>query len=191
MSRKRRGGSVGRSTPDAKRVCRQSTAEEQYGAEADQTPVLRQERLSPSFPILQSANLQPSPNPQIEERPPNPQIEERLQPLPQPLPPALSYCHSNFKNTCSVGEMTFICNICQAAKFQEESKAICCGNGKYSLDPYPNLPAPIKELFNGDSVDSEHFLKNIRRYNCAFQMTSFGCKEVQTHGWNPNFKIQG
>ena len=22
-------------------------------------------------------------------------------------------------------------------------------------------------------------------------MTSFGCKEVQTHGWNPNFKIQG
>ena len=86
--------------------------------------------------------------------------------------------------------MTFICNTCQAAKFQEESKAICCGNGKYSLDPYPNLPAPIKELFNGDSADSEHFLKNIRRYNCAFQITSFGFKEVQTHGWNPNFKIQ-
>ena len=93
--------------------------------------------------------------------------------------------------SCSVGEMTFICNICKAAKFQEESKAICCGNGKYNLDPYPNLPAPIKELFNGDSADSEHFLKNIRRYNCAFQMTSFGCKEAQTHGWSPNFKIQG
>ena len=76
-------------------------------------------------------------------------------------------------------------------KFQEESKAICCGNGKYSLEPYQNLPAPIKELFNSDSADSEHFLKNIRRYNCVFQMTSFGCKEVQTHGWNPIFKIQG
>ena len=139
MPRKRRGGSIGLSTPDAKRVCGQRTEEEQYGAEADQTPVPRQERLSPSFPILQSPNLQPRPNPQIKERPPIPQIEERLQPLPQPSPPALSYCHSNFKNTCSVGEMTFIYNICQDAKLQEESKAICCGNGKYSQDSYPNL----------------------------------------------------
>ena len=44
MPRKRRGGSMGRSTPDAKRVCGQRTAEEQHGAEADQTPVPRQER---------------------------------------------------------------------------------------------------------------------------------------------------
>ena len=143
MPRKLRGGSIGRSTTGAKRVCRQRTAEEQHGAEADQTPVRRQERLSPSLPILQSPNLQPRPNPQIEERPPNPQFEELLQSLPQPPPPPLSYCHSNFKNTFSVGEMIFICNICEAAKFQEESKAICCGSGKYSLDPYPNLLAPI------------------------------------------------
>ena len=86
--------------------------------------------------------------------------------------------------------MTFIYNICQGAKFQEESKAICCGNGKYSLNPYPNLSAPIKELFNGDSADSEHFLKNIRRLNCAFQMTSFGCKEVQTMGGIPTLKFK-
>ena len=90
MPRKRRGGTIGRSTPDVKRVCRQRAAEEQYGAEADQTPVPRQERLSLYPPILHSPNLRPHPNPQIEERPPNPQIEERLQPLPKPPTPALS-----------------------------------------------------------------------------------------------------
>ena len=57
MPRKRRGGSIGRSTPDAKRACGQRTAEEQYGAEADQTPVPRQERLSPFLPILQYIGL--------------------------------------------------------------------------------------------------------------------------------------
>ena len=124
-------------------------------------------------------------------QPVNPQIDEIIQQRPVTTLPTFSYCGLNFKNTCSVGEMTFICNMCQAVKFQAESKAICCGNGKYSLDPYPNLPAPIKELFNGDSADSEHFLKNIRQYNCAFQMTSFGCKEVKMHGWNPSFKVQG
>ena len=177
MPRKRRGGSIGRSTPDAKRVCRQRTAEEQYRAEADQTPVSRQERLSPSFPILQSPNLQPSPNPKIEERPPNPQIEERLQPLPQPPPPPpLSYCHSNFKNICSVGEMTFICNICQGCEIPRRIKGYLLW--KWQVQSRPLIQIYLHLLKNCLMVipaDSEHFLKSIRRYNCAFQMTLFGC----------------
>ena len=32
---------------------------------------------------------------------------------------------------------------------------------------------------------------NLRKYNCAFQITSSGCKEINLSGWNPNFRIQG
>ena len=30
----------------------------------------------------------------------------------------------------------------------------------------------------------------MRKYNCAFQMTFFGCEEINLSGWNPNFRIQ-
>ena len=37
----------------------------------------------------------------------------------------------------------------------------------------------------------KQFLSNIRKNNCAFQMTSFGCHEINMTGFNPSFRIQG
>ena len=36
-----------------------------------------------------------------------------------------------------------------------------------------------------------NFLSNIRKYNSAFQMTSFGCNKITMAGFNPSFRIQG
>ena len=57
--------------------------------------------------------------------------------------------------------------------------------------PFPKPPRQIERLFKGESPESAHFLKHIRQYNSAFQMTSFGCNEVTLRGWNPSFRVQG
>ena len=68
---------------------------------------------------------------------------------------------------------------------------MCCSNGKIILHPLPKPPPELQNLYNGQSEKSIHFLENVRKYNSAFQMTSFGCNEVSSNGWNPTFRIQG
>ena len=68
---------------------------------------------------------------------------------------------------------------------------MCCSNQKVSLDFFPPLPEYLAHLYEPDRPGSQHFLSNIRKYNCAFQMTSFGCTEVHLPGWNPTFHVQG
>ena len=46
-------------------------------------------------------------------------------------------------------------------------------------------------LDEGTDSEGKHFLSNIWKYNCAFQMTSFGCYETTMSGFNPSFRIQG
>ena len=46
-------------------------------------------------------------------------------------------------------------------------------------------------LFEGDTQESREFLENIRRFNAAFAMSSFGSDIVRYGGWNPSFKIHG
>lgn len=116
--------------------------------------------------------------------------EHQTEPVHQ-KPPAFTYTDTNFDNSCSLGQMTNVCSHCNATKFQGETKSFCCGNGKHKLEALPPLPAEIRDLFTGNAPDSEHFLNNIRKYNCTFQMTSFGCKKVNVQGWNPNFRVQG
>lgn len=105
--------------------------------------------------------------------------------------PALHYSSVNFNNVCSIGELSHHCSHCNAIKFKNETKGFCCGNGKHKLDELPRLPPEIHDLYYGHSLHSEHFLSNLRKYNCVFQMTSFGCQEINITGWNPNFRIQG
>ena len=69
---------------------------------------------------------------------------------------------------------------------------ICCLNGKVSLPESENPPEPLHNLMSGLNGDeSKHFLKNIRKYNSAFQMTSFGANEQHLGGYMPTFKVQG
>ncbi|UYV74787.1 hypothetical protein LAZ67_12000976 [Cordylochernes scorpioides] len=53
-------------------------------------------------------------------------------------------------------------------------------------------PEPLRSLLSGENSDSVHFLRNIRKYNSCFQMTSFGA-ENQTHSvtFPTTFSIQG
>ena len=91
----------------------------------------------------------------------------------------------------SIGSMTHPCQYCGALKWPGEPPYMCCQNGKVRLPEYPAVPEDLKNLLLGYDQDSAEFLKNIRAYNSAFQMTSFGSNRVIEPGWMPTFKVQG
>ena len=73
-----------------------------------------------------------------------------------------------------------------------EAPGMYCSNGKVNLPLISNIPEPLKSLLLLENHDSKQFVNNIRKYNFAFQMTSFGCTErVCLLGFMPTFKVQG
>ncbi|GBP26633.1 hypothetical protein EVAR_18270_1 [Eumeta japonica] len=68
---------------------------------------------------------------------------------------------------------------------------MCCLQGKVKLEEILPPPEPLHSLLTGDHQKSKQFMRNIRRYNNAFQMTSFKSKQVVERGFMPTFKIQG
>ena len=83
------------------------------------------------------------------------------------------------------------CSNCGALKFEKETDSLCCSKGKVQLDVFPQPQPFLQHLYEGVDSNGKHFLANIRKYNSAFQMTSFGCNEVSMAGFNPSFRIQG
>ena len=114
-----------------------------------------------------------------------PSQDVQIPPANNPRPTAFSFCDNNIIKICSIGEMKIIWAHCNALKFQAETKDLCCGNGKHKLKPSPNLAIEIVDLFKGNTVESEHYLGNIRLYGWLFQMTYVCCKEIHLQGWNP------
>ena len=92
-----------------------------------------------------------------------------------------------------IGEMRVECSFgCGALKFPREPKGMCCTSGKLTIEKMPKPPPePLLSLFEGNTTESKEFLKNPRRYNAAFAMTSFGAEIVTYSGWTPQFKIHG
>ena len=94
--------------------------------------------------------------------------------------------------SADVGPMTKICPFCSALLFVGETANFCCMNGKVRLGNLNDLPEEIDHLFRSDDLIANEFRKNLRQYNCIFQMTSFGAKEITSrNGWNPSVIIQG
>ena len=93
-------------------------------------------------------------------------------------PPALNYHPTNFINVCNVGGLTIQYDKCNASKFKKETKEFSCGNGKYKLDILPPLPQESNALYSGNSLHSEHFLSNLRKYKCTFQITFLAVKKL-------------
>ena len=91
----------------------------------------------------------------------------------------------------SIGSRTHPCAHCGALKWPGEVPSMCCQGGKVRLPQFPDVPDELKNLILGHDENSAHFLQNIRSYNSAFQMTSFGCNRIQEHGFMPTFKIRG
>ena len=105
---------------------------------------------------------------------------------------ALDYQADNFYNTTDVSALSVTCSKCGALKFPKETDSLCCSKGNVQLSEYPQLqPFLQQHLYEGIDSNGKHFLANIRKYNCAFQTTSFGCNEVAMAGFNPSFRIQG
>ncbi|UYV73206.1 hypothetical protein LAZ67_10002175 [Cordylochernes scorpioides] len=92
----------------------------------------------------------------------------------------------------SLGMMDTTCRFCGALRWKDESSGMCCSNGKVRLPLIDLPPEPLRSLLSGENSDSVHFLRNIRKYNSCFQMTSFGA-ENQTHSvtFPTTFSIQG
>ncbi|KAL8563363.1 hypothetical protein ACOMHN_008202 [Nucella lapillus] len=80
---------------------------------------------------------------------------------------------------------------CGAFCFKDESKGFCCSNGLISLDAFPPPPPFLGQLLDSTDNASMDFKKNIRYYNNAFQITSFGYHEAAVPGWNPTIRVQG
>jgi len=70
--------------------------------------------------------------------------------------------------------MDKVCPHCTAMKFKGEAPGMCCASGKVKLPELEQPKEPLKSLLNKITYDSKYFLKNIRKYNSCFQMTSFG-----------------
>jgi hypothetical protein len=100
----------------------------------------------------------------------------------------------DYKNdpACLIQSMNLRCQHCSALKWKNEAPGMCCSGGKVQIPLLTDPPHVLQNLYNGDSEDSAHFLRCIRRYNSCFQMTSFGTtKEIKEPGYMPTFKIQG
>ncbi|XP_028968047.1 uncharacterized protein LOC114828365 [Galendromus occidentalis] len=83
------------------------------------------------------------------------------------------------------------CQFCRALKFKNETAGMCCANGQVKLPDLRSPPQTLRALVAGETSESKHFLKNIRKYNSAFQMTSFGATETFNDEFMPTFKCQG
>ena len=72
-------------------------------------------------------------------------------------------------------------------------RQMCCNNGRVNLPPLQVPPEPLQALLLRTSPHSTNFHANIRQYNGAFQMTSFGTTglDAREHGYMPTFRIQG
>ena len=104
---------------------------------------------------------------------------------------ALNYHPDNFSYTTHVGTLSVECTHCGALKFPQETESFCCPKGNVQLEPFPQPHPFLQHLYEGTGSNSKHFLTNIRKYNSAFQMTSFGCNEITMPGFNPSFTVQG
>ncbi|XP_067630863.1 uncharacterized protein [Eurosta solidaginis] len=93
-----------------------------------------------------------------------------------------------YSASVQIGQMSVVCQHCNAVKFQKESPGLCYAGGKVKLPELLPPPEPLFQLLYGDSPNSRHFLQHTKMYNDCFQMTSFGGEIVNEQNYNPTFK---
>ncbi|XP_074109289.1 uncharacterized protein LOC141534044 [Cotesia typhae] len=100
-----------------------------------------------------------------------------------------------------LGPMSLTCSHCTAKHFSAEQVANkkhsfndCCSHGEVALDDLPDVPVPLKHLFDGSDEKSHHFFERIRYYNSSFSFVSFNANLVQFRNSRTGpfcFKLQG
>lgn len=96
----------------------------------------------------------------------------------------------DYRSSSEIGDMNVVCSFCNASKWRKKSAGFCCSGGKINLPSFEDPPEPLKSLLLGEHLQSKQFLDNIRTYNSAFQMTSFGAKQISEGPFMPTFKVQ-
>ncbi|XP_067643389.1 uncharacterized protein [Eurosta solidaginis] len=94
-----------------------------------------------------------------------------------------------YSASVQIGQMSVVCQHCNAVKFQKEPPGLCCAGGKVKLPELLPPPEPLFQLLYGESPNSRHFLQHTKMYNDCFQMTSFGGEIVNEHNYNLTFKV--
>jgi hypothetical protein len=102
-----------------------------------------------------------------------------------------------------LGLMNIHCPYCDALHWLDERVSssrvgrpefqTCCAHGKIKLSPLRTPPAPLYDLFTGDTHEAKEFRSNIVQYNAAFAFTSLGVKvdhSILGRG-PPVFRIHG
>ena len=89
-----------------------------------------------------------------------------------------------------IGDMKVICDHCGALKFKKETSSTCCGNGKVTLECFPEPPKEIDNLWHADTVEGRIFRENARSINNAVCLTSIKVK-TKDFGYNPNIIFEG
>ncbi|CAG5049381.1 unnamed protein product [Parnassius apollo] len=95
----------------------------------------------------------------------------------------------DYRLSSVIGDMNVVCSFCNASKWSKESAGFCCSGGKINLPSFEDPPAPLKSPLLGEHVQSKQFLDNIRTYNSAFQMTSFGAQQISEGPFMPTFNF--
>ena len=147
----------------------------------------------------------PQPDPDDDDPPPDLPVDPNNHALdPANLPRYFRPFDENDVEPLNLGRMDIPCPDCGALHWEAEKLAksrggimrfgTCCLQGKVVLPPVQAPPMDLLHLYNGVSPHSEHFLKNIRRYNAAFALASLGVKVDRSvqDGHGPYvFKIHG
>lgn len=94
-------------------------------------------------------------------------------------------------SSVDLGAFNKVCTHCNAVTWKDESKGICCSSGKIKLPDVADPPEPLLSLITGRHPSSKTFLSEMRRYNSAFQMTSFGANIITDGQFLPTFKVKG
>lgn len=58
--------------------------------------------------------------------------------------------------------------ICGAQKFMDETREMCCVDGKVKSDVSNSPHKSLLSLFSGISVDSKYLMQNIQKHNSTF-----------------------
>lgn len=85
----------------------------------------------------------------------------------------------------SVGTMNFECKYCKALGWKDENRGtrtnvhfgiLCCNQGKIELDPIPELPQRMLDLYTERSVQAKYFQNNLRFFNAGMALASMTFK---------------
>ena len=90
-----------------------------------------------------------------------------------------------------IGQMEYTCQYCAAIKFKKETSSLCCMDGKFILEHFPEPPEYLYNLWLHKVADTKVFLKHARVLNNAVCLSSVAVHEKIMPKYNPSIIFHG